>query len=241
MVAWPTADQMAPIERRRFREMDLTGCALLIAASVLSVFAFQQAGLDSNAWRKPVFIAPIVVGLLCWLLLMAWEVAVARYWESSVDAVIPIRLLKHRVFSLGAFATLLVGFTYLLVLYNLPFRFETVNLKSPLGAGVSILPLVGGAAIGSMTAGLLCAKKDRTFHVAVAGACSVVLGSALLSTLENSIHVSAKAYGYQVFVGLGFGLTLAAVSVMATFEVELRDVGKFTSEESCFPRFTTDH
>ena len=200
---------------------------LLIAASVLSVFAFQQAGLDSNAWSKPVFIAPLVVSLLCWLLLMAWEVAVAFFWEPSVDAVIPIRLLKHRVFSVGVLATLLIGFTYLLVLYNLPSRFETVNRKSPLNAGVSILPLVGGAAIGSTIAGLLCAKKDRTFHVAVAGACSVVLGSVLLSTLKNSIHVPTKAYGYQVFVGLGFGLTIAAVSVMATFEVETRDAGRF--------------
>lgn len=217
---------MAPMERRKLREMDWIGCVLLITASVLTVFAFQQGGLDSNVWTKPLFIVPIAVGLLCWLLLMAWELAVARYWESSIDAVIPIRLLKHRVFSVGVLATLLVGFTYLAVLYSLPYRFETINLKSPLGAGISVLPLVGGAAIGSMAAGLLCAKKDRTFHVAVTGACSVVLGSALLSTLESSIHVSPNVYGYEVFVGVGFGLTLAAVTVMATFEVRKRDAGK---------------
>ena len=217
---------MVPAERRKLRDLDWIGSILLTAASILIVFAFQQAGLDVNAWTKPLFLAPLIVGSMCWILLLAWEFAVARYWEDSIDAVMPIRLLKHRVFSFGAIATMLVGFTYLLVLYNLPFRFETVNLKTPLGAGVSILPLVGGAAIGTMSAGLLCAKKDRTFHLSIFGASSVVLGSALLSTLDNSIHAPAKAYGYQIFVGLGFGLTLAAVSIMSNFEVGMRDAGE---------------
>ena len=158
---------------------------------------------------------------------MIWEVVVARYWEHSVDAIIPLRLLKHRIFSLGVIATFLLGFAYLLILYNLPFRFEAVNLKSALGAGASILPLVGGASFGSMLAGVLCGKKDRTFSVVVTGACGVVLGSALLSTLDNSIHTSAKEYAYQIFVGLGFGFVIVAVSVMATFEVEMRDAGEF--------------
>ena len=220
---------MAPPERRKLRGMDWLGCVLLIAASVLSVFAFQQAGLASNPWNKPLFIAPLIVGLLCWGLLIVWEVVVARHWEHSIDAIIPLRLMKHRVFSLGVVATLLLGFAYLLILYNLPFRFEAVNLKSALGAGASILPLVGGASFGSMLSGVLCAKRDRTFPVVAVGACGVVLGSALLSTLDNSIHTSAKEYGYQVFVGLGFGLAIVAVSVMATYEVEMRDAGESPS------------
>ena len=224
-IAWPKVNQMAPKVRRSIRQLDLIGCVLLIAASVLSVFSFQHAGFDVNAWENSVFLAPLLLGILCWFLFLAWEIAVARRWESSIDAVIPIRLIRHRVFMTGVLSASLVGFTYLLVLYNLPFRFETVNLKSPLGAGISILPLVGGAAVGSMTAGLLCGKQDRTCCVCVVGACSVALGTALLSTLDSSTRIPAKAYGYQLFIGIGFGLTIVAVSVMATFEVELRDAG----------------
>ena len=218
---------MAPRERRKLRGMGWLGCVLLIAASVLSIFAFQQAGLHSNPWAKPLFIAPLAVGLLCWGLLMVSEILVARYWKDSIDAIIPLRLMKHRVFSLSVVATLLLGFAYLRILYNLPFRFEVVNLKSALGAGVSILPLVGGASFGSMLAGVLCAKKDRTFPVVTIGACGVVLGSALLSTLDNSTQTSAKEYVYQILVGLGFGLAIVAVSVMATYEVEMRDACEF--------------
>lgn len=166
----------------------------------------------------------------------------AQYWEESelIDAIVPLRLFKSRVFSTGVFATLLTGFTYLLVVYNLPFRLEAVNQKSPLSAGIGILPLVGGAAVGSITAGMLCAKKDRTFPVSFAGTCCVLIGSGLLSTLEDSIHVQPKAYGYQVFVGLGFGLTVASISVMASFEVQLRDTGMLNPCGNLSCRHSTD-
>lgn len=231
-VAWPKPSQLTPFEHRSFRQLDWIGCMLLITASILSVFAFQQAGLDSNAWKRPIFIAPLVVGLLCWLLLIAWEVALAQYWEDSIDAIIPLRMFKSRVFSTGVLATLLTGFTYLLVVYNLPVRLEAVNQKSPLGAGVGILPLVGGAAVGSIAAGVLCAKKDRTFPVSFAGSCCVLIGSGLLSTLDDSVRLQAKAYGYQIFVGMGFGLTVASISVMASFEVQLRDTGMLDPRET---------
>ena len=83
-------------------------------------------------------VTPLELGLRCWLLLIAWEVAVAQYWEESIDAIVPLRLLSSRVFSTGSLATLCTGFTYLLVVYNLPLRLEAVNQKSPLGAGVGI-------------------------------------------------------------------------------------------------------
>lgn len=100
---------------------------------------------------------------------------------------------------------------------------------------------------GSMMAGMITGKKNRTFLVLVIGSCLMVIGAACLSTLSNTIDVQAKTYGFQVFMGLGFGLTVATSSIvspitrkrtsnltyrqLATIECELRDHG--TSPHLC--------
>lgn len=224
-IAWPRPHQIRHAQRRALRELDFIGCLLLIAASVLIVFAFQEGGLQPDGWGTARFIAPLVAGVVGWLLLFGWEVAVARFWASSVAAIFPLRLLKRRVYTAGALSTLLTGFPYLLIVYGLPLRFQVVNQKSALVAGIGLLPLLGAAAIGSMLGGIISGKKNRTFHTLTAGGCLMVLGTGLLSTLSDTIQVEAKTYGFQVFVGLGFGLTVSTVSMLAAIESEIRDHG----------------
>ena len=192
---------------------------------MLSVFAFQEAGLDTRNWHSAVFLVPLLVGICCWVALTAWELAVARRWSHVIDGIIPLRLVQNRVYAAGTAVTTLTGFTYFVVVYSIPFRFEIMNLKSPLGAGVGILPLVGAAAVGSMMTGFVNAKKDMTFYTRLLGGCLVLIGAGLLTTLKNTLAVQNGIYGYQVFVGLGFGLIVASTSVMVNYEVGPRDTG----------------
>ena len=39
-------------------------------------------------------VTPLELGLRCWLLVIAWEVAVAQYWEESIDAIVPTAPLE---------------------------------------------------------------------------------------------------------------------------------------------------
>ena len=43
----------------------------------------------------------------------------------------------------------------------------------------------------------------------------MVTGTACMSTLTDTIEVEAKVYGFQVFMGLGFGLTVATSSIVS--------------------------
>lgn len=45
LFTWPTKDMMQHAERRSWKRLDFLGCFLLIAASVLVVFSFQEGGL----------------------------------------------------------------------------------------------------------------------------------------------------------------------------------------------------
>lgn len=170
----------------------------------------------------------MVVGSVCWILLFAWEVIVARRWEESIATIFPLRLIKRRVYMAYVVSTMLIGFPYFVVIYALPLRFQVVNGKSPMLAGISLLPLLGSVAIATVIGGGANSKRNNTFYTLIAGSCLMTIGTALFSTLANTVEVPARAYGFQIFVGLGFGLTVSTVSLGASLESEVRD----NSEES---------
>ncbi|GAB7355871.1 hypothetical protein MBLNU459_g6527t1 [Dothideomycetes sp. NU459] len=222
-ISWPRSDQARHAERRPLRELDWIGCFLVIAASVLVVFSFEQAGIRTDVWKNAIFLAPLLVGCLCWVLLFAWEITVSHNWSRRISPIMPLRLLKMRVYCAAAICTITTGFIYFVVIYALPIHFQIVNQRSPLSAGVGLLPMLGSAAVGSMLGGALSGKTNNIFQVLVAGSSLMVLGTGLLSTLSNAAHIEAKVYGFQVFIGLGFGLTVASVTILANLESSSKD------------------
>lgn len=116
---------------------------------------------------------------------------------------------------------MLMGFAFFAEIYNVPLRVQTVNGRSSLAAGVALLPMLGSVAVGSMLGGAVSGTKDRLSHTLTIGAALMSLGAGLLSTLEPTQHTSAKMYGFQVFSGLGFGLTVSSASILAAVECEI--------------------
>lgn len=223
IIAWPKPDQMQHAERKPFGQIDIVGGVLLIAASVLVVFALQEGGLKDGAWSSSIFIAPLIIGLICWIALFGWEITVSRFWENSISAILPMRLLKSRVYMAAALSTILMGFPFFVIIYNLPTRFQVVNEKSTLVAGLGLLPLLGSAAVSSMLGGIINGKKNNMFATMMVASCLMTIGAGLLSTLSNTKHVEAKTYGFQILVGFGFGLSVSTVSMLAGMECEIRD------------------
>jgi len=221
--------------------MDVLGFFLLVAASVPLVFAFQQAGIhvvsNSKTWSTALFIAPLVVGTICWVALFGWEWFISRRWADSISALFPMRLARSRVYMSAVAATMLTGFPYFIIIYALPTHFQVVYGRSALASGVALLPMLGASAIGSTLAGMLNGKRNNTFPLMVIGAALMLIGTATLSTLDSTKGSETRAYGLQVFIGFGFGMTISTSSLIAGMESELRDSGKF---RSCFltPRYS---
>ncbi|KAF8848497.1 MFS multidrug transporter-like protein [Acephala macrosclerotiorum] len=223
IIAWPKPHQIHHPKRRLLKQLDFLGAGLVIAASVLVVFSFQEAGLRADVWNQAIFVAPLVVGVVLWFALFGWETLAARKWESTLMTMFPLRLIKRQVFMGHFVTTLLAGFPYFMVIYALPLRIQVVNGRSQLTAGVSLMPMLGSVAVASTISGMVNGKKDFIFPTLCAGAILMTIGSAALSSLENTVTLPAKMYGFQVFVGLGFGLMVSTVSMGASLECELRD------------------
>lgn len=225
-LSWPKAEHLPEMKRRTWKEFDYLGTLLIIAAAVLFVFSFQNAGESSGTtWSTAVFIALLTVGLTLWLALLVWGYLAGRLFEGRISLTFPIGLFRNRAYAAAAISTLFIGFPYFMISYAFPLRAQVVDGKSPLLAGIMLLPMLGATSVGSILAGTLSKTKNYLFETMLAGACLMTIGIGLLTTVHDAGDDS-KALGFIVFAGLGFGLNVAAATMLTSFEVPIIDNGK---------------
>ena len=120
----------------------------------------------------------------------------------------------------------LTGFPFMATIIFLPQRFQLNNGLSPVGAGIRMLALLLLSAFGAGLGGALCSRKNISFQILVVSLALQVLGLGLMSSLPISEAISARQYVYQCILGLGFGLSLSSLALVARFEVKAVDHGK---------------
>lgn len=79
-------------------KIDFLGNLLLAAASILLVFAMQEAGSFVWAWSSPVIIWSLATAAACWVLLGMWEYYLLRGSSQRIQPIFPLRLAKDRVY-----------------------------------------------------------------------------------------------------------------------------------------------
>ena len=120
-----------------------------------------------------------------------------------------------------------MGFPYILTIVNLPQRFQVVNNQSPISAGLRCLPLLLSSAVGAGVGGAAMTKKNVSFWVLLASNVSQVLGTGLLSLIPISDDVLARTYGFQVIMGIGIGLSIVSLMLIARVELSPNEQGMF--------------
>ncbi|PHH60824.1 hypothetical protein CDD81_1121 [Ophiocordyceps australis] len=223
LTTWPKAEHLPNIDRRSWKDFDYLGSLLVVGASVLVVFAFQNAGeAGETVWGQAIFIGPLVGGAVGWVALIAWELAVEQRFCQSISPAFPISLFRNRAYAAGAASTLFLGYPYLLLIYSFPLREQVVSGKSALTAGLMLLPMLGTSALGSAISGKINTGKNLLCETLVAGACLMALGCGLLATVSGT-GADARALGFLTFAGLGFGLSTAAATILVTVEAPIGD------------------
>jgi hypothetical protein len=226
---WPKPQYLPNLERRSWRELDYFGSALLIAATVLVVFPFQNVGGATDQWGQAIFISTLIIGSIAFLGVFAWSIFVERRWGDKIAAALPMSLLRNRVYASAVLNTMFLGFPYILIVYAFPLRSQVVNEKDALTAGVMLLPMLGSSAIGSAVSGKVNGKKDRSSETLVVATSLMALGCGLLTTVSGSVGLEPKALGFLVFVGLGFGLSVSTTTMLAALQASIRDHGELSA------------
>ncbi|OAA38791.1 Major facilitator superfamily domain, general substrate transporter [Metarhizium rileyi] len=229
VLSWPSKRYLPHHEKHLWNQLDYPGAFLTVATAVLVVFSFQNAGQapgaasQSNDWGSALFVAPLVVGVVCWAALMVWEFAVENHLSDLFIPVLPLRIFRSGVYASGVINTLLLGLPYLLLVYVVPLRIQVVGDKSALLAGVMLLPMLVAVALGSVMSGAMNSKASFITETLLAGSCFMLLGCGLLTTLSTHDLDGAKLLGFITLCGLGFGLTVSSSTMIASIKVAPKD------------------
>jgi hypothetical protein len=111
---------------------------------------------------------------------------------------------------------------------NIPQRAQAVYGMSPSDAGIILLPMMLTSPAASVFSAYLTgnAKIPPVYPVVVAAALQV-LGVGLTCSLSTDpTHMPNAQYGYEVLMGIGFGLSLATILTFARVVVSEANLRK---------------
>lgn len=121
----------------------------------------------------------------------------------------------------------LTGFPFMVTIIDLPQRFQIINDLSPVKAGIRMLPLLLSSAVGAGITGVLCSKKNLSSYLLVFANALQIVGTGLFTTLPVTQSIATSQYGFQIIMGLAFGMSLTCLIIIARVESNSADHGKF--------------
>ncbi|PCH43247.1 MFS general substrate transporter [Wolfiporia cocos MD-104 SS10] len=206
------------------RRIDWVGSILLLAMSVLLAFALQVGGTNGYPWVSAKVLAPLIVSAC---LLPLFVFVERRHPEPMV----PPSLFNQRNFAFIIIFTLCLGAGFFTTTIFLPQRMEVVDLRSPISAGVRMLPQLLTLGVLSMLSGA-AVVITRSYRLLLSIAAMLgAVGCGLLSTLSAHTHYSAQ-YGFEALVGVSVGVTIPVSTMVVQFSTPRRDLAPATGVQS---------
>jgi EmrB/QacA subfamily drug resistance transporter len=210
---------------RREHQIDYAGAALIVAAVSCLLLYLDWRG-NAYGWTEAGGLALLAGFLLLAVLFVLVELRAA-------EPIIPMRLFRNQVFSIGNAFGFLTGVAMFGGIIFLPVYLQAVKGFSPTASGLSLLPAIIGIFSTSITAGQLITRTGRYKVFPILGA--VVLVASLL--LLSRLHVDTPFWQvalYEYLFGAGLGLTMQTVVTAIQNSVEFRDMGAATSSITFF-------
>jgi len=208
-----------------FKNLDILGTLLIVGAVIAFLLGILWGGSE-YAWSSPIIISLLVVGGV----LVIPIIIVERYTKFPI---IPLRMFRNRNAALSIIISFLVGFVMMSSMLYLPLWFQTVLGQSATMSGVQMLPMMFGLILASTTSGILVTKFGHYRTFPIVGTILASLGTFLLYLLDENSN-QGKLIPFLILIGVGIGLILQIMTVVAQNSVEIQDVAVVTSAVSFF-------
>ncbi len=200
--------------------IDYLGAGLL--AGALSAFILVASlGGTTWAWGGA---QTIVTALIGCVLLVCFGFAERH----AAEPVLPPSLLRGDVFRVAGLLSLIVGFALFGSVTFLPLFFQTVFHSTPTGAGLRLIPLMGGLLVTSVLSGQLITRTGRYRIFPIMGTAVMTGGLLLLSRLDVTTS-TLQADAYLLVLGLGLGLVMQVLVLAVQNSVDYSVLGAATS------------
>jgi EmrB/QacA subfamily drug resistance transporter len=149
------------------------------------------------------------------------------------DALLPLRLFRGSVFSLGSAQATVIGMGMFGGLSCIPLYLQIVKGASPTKAGLLILPLVAGIMVASLLAGQVTSRTGRYKIFPVIGSILMVAGLAIMTQIGADTPLWQTDL-YMAIFGLGLGMNMQSIVLAMQNSVDPRDMGVATSAVTFF-------
>ncbi|MCB0893997.1 MAG: MFS transporter [Nocardioides sp.] len=214
-----------PVVTRPVR-IDYLGATLLVGGVSTLLVWVSLAGNDFD-WVSTT--SALLVGLGALL------VAGAIYVEARVAAepIIPLRLFRDRTMTLATIASVMIGVAMFGSTVYLSQYFQTARGMSPTEAGLMSIAMVGGLFLSSLVSGRIISDTGRWKRFLVGGMVLVVVGLALLSTIDETTSLVVIG-AFMAVLGVGLGATMQNLVLSVQNNVTMADMGAASSVVAFF-------
>jgi EmrB/QacA subfamily drug resistance transporter len=210
---------------RREHHIDILGALALVVALVPLLVVAEQG--REWGWGSDAAVGCYVVGLVG---VAAFLLAERRVGD---DALLPLRLFRDRVFTLGSAQSAIIGVGMFGGIVLIPQYLQLVKGNSPTKAGLLTLPLVFGIMSCSLLAGQITSRTGRYKIFPMIGSALLVCGMVLMGLLTADSSLPRADLGMFV-VGAGLGLTMQTIILAMQNAASPRDIGVATSSATFF-------
>lgn len=221
-----------PIQHDNKHRPDYLGAGLLtvsLSALVLAVdnteIIFKSlidAGLGLGVIKGTLFVVFILFGAA-----FVWAEKRAK------QPILPLRFFQKKTYTLMVAVSLLFGAAFLgAILYLTQFNQQVFGATAS-GAGLMLLPMVGGLMVSSIGTGQLVARYGRYKRFIVVGFMLAALSILALVTLQPDSPYWHEAVIMAV-TGFGLGMAMPVLNLAVQNEFTQKDLGAATSSVQLF-------
>jgi len=207
------------------RGIDYRG-AFLMMGGISALLLLTSWGGIEYAWGSPVIIGLGIVGIALLAVFLLQEVRVP-------EPLLPLRLFRHKIFSVATALSFVVGLGLLGAVSYLPIYFQVVRGTSATMSGLQLAPLMGAVVITVAGTGWLITRLGRYRMFPICGSAIMVVGMYLLSHLNENTSFW-EAAGYMFLLGIGLGMLMQVPVLAVQNAVMHRDLGAATAGVNVF-------
>jgi MFS family permease len=211
--------------RRVPHALDWRGSVLLASALACLVLVATLGGTDLP-WASGRMVA-LVAGMVGLGALFLW-------WERrAAEPVLPLDLLGDPVVRVSAAVNFTSGLLLWCGIFFIPLFVQEVRGVSPTRAGFVLMPLMFGAAAGTLTAGRRVERSGRYRTWPFAGSVLMLAGMGLLATLDATTPIALVGL-FALVLGTGVGWVMQPSLLAAQNSAPHRHLGTATSTALLF-------
>ncbi|MQA80178.1 MAG: DHA2 family efflux MFS transporter permease subunit [Streptosporangiales bacterium] len=209
----------------RSHKVDYLGATVIVAGVSLLLLYLNWSG-TANGWFSPLSLVLLGGSLALTVVFVLVE-------RRAPEPIIPMRLFRNSVFSIGNLFAILAGVAMFGGIVFFPLYLQAVMGMSPTVSGLAMLPMVVGIFTTSIGSGQLISRTGRYKIYPILGAATLLVALGLMSRLSvDTPYWQAAIFAYVFGAGLGF--TMQTIVTAVQNSVEMRDMGSATSSTVFF-------